>query len=481
MKLRDLIRSIRVLGGSADLETEIGGVCYDSRAVKPGDLFVAVRGYAVDGHRFIPKALENGAAAVLCIDEQPESVPTVLTDNTRLALALVSREFFGDPASGMRMIGITGTNGKTTSSYLIKHMLEEALGAKVGLIGTNGIMIGEEFIHSERTTPESYELQKLFRQMADAGCTHVVMEVSSHALVLDRVAGIRFNTALYTNLTQDHLDFHGTMEAYAEAKRLLFSRCDAAAFNVDDAWADYMIAGAACPVLRCSAQGREAELSAENIALRADGVRYTAAYQGETAEVNAVLPGLFSVHNTLGVIGVGLLEGIPFAACAQAMNSARGVKGRMEVVPTDGDYSVIIDYSHTPDALENALRTLRPVTRGRLIALFGCGGDRDHAKRPIMGRIGAELADLCIVTSDNPRTEEPMAIIEDILAGMRESKTPREVICDRVAAIGWAIDNAGPGDVILLAGKGHEDYQEVGHEKRHMDEREIVADFLRRR
>ncbi len=479
MKLSEILKDIEILSATAALDMEIGGVSYDSRRTEKGDLFVAVKGFESDGHRFIPTAMEKGAAAVLCEDAPTDGTPYIQIADCRRGLAIASRNFFGDPAASMTVVGITGTSGKTSSSYLIKHLLESALGAKVGLIGTNGHMIGEEFLPSAYTTPESYELHKLFRRMADEGCSHVVMEVSSHSLALERVAGIRFDTALYTNLSQDHLDFHKTMEEYAAAKKKIFSMCSAACVNADDAWAAYMTEGASCPVLRFSAERADADLYAGDIALSAEGVRFTASYRGERAETSLGIPGLFSVHNALGVIAVGLSLGLPLADCAAALRDAKGVKGRLERVPTDGDYTVLIDYSHKPDALENVLRTLRPLTRGRLIVLFGCGGDRDRLKRPIMGRIAEELADLCIVTSDNPRTEDPETIIDEILAGM--SGDPERIlrICDRAEAIRTALDKARGGDVILLAGKGHEDYQIVGHEKHHMDEREIVADYLR--
>ena len=466
---------------SAQPEMEISGVSCDSRAISPGDLFVAVCGFDTDGHNYIAKALEMGAAAVICQDPPQENIPWVAVKDSRLALAVASRNFYGNPASKMRMIGFTGTNGKTTSTYLMKHLLEETVGAKVGLVGTNGNMIGEKFLHTERTTPESCDLQRLFRQMLDEGCTHVVMEVSSHSLVLDRVAGIEFDVGIFTNLTQDHLDFHGTMEQYAKAKSSMFAACRCAVINADDQWSDYMINAANCPVTTYSAQSPLADLTANDIRLSANGAKFLALYNGGLQRTSIPLPGLFSVHNALGVIGAGLCLGVSLADCCRAMSTAKGVKGRMEVVPTGEDFSIIIDYAHTPDALENVLSTLRHAASGRLVVLFGCGGDRDAAKRPLMGQVAAELADLCIITSDNPRTEEPEAIINDITAGMKGKFTPTKVICDRKEAIGWAINNHMPGDVILLAGKGHEDYQVVGHEKRHMDEREIVYEYLEKR
>ena len=480
MKLSEVIQDLEVLNCSADPGTEIHGICYDSRAVRPGDLFVAVRGYNVDGHRFIPKALENGAAAVLCETPPEEPCPYVQIADCRLGLALASSAFYGYPSRRMTMIGITGTSGKTTSSYLLKHLLETTLNAKVGLVGTNGNMIGDTFLHSEFTTPESCDLQALFLKMADEGCSHVVMEVSSHSLSLDRVAGIRYQVGLYTNLSQDHLDFHGTMENYASAKKLFFSRCETMCVNADDAWIDFMCQDESCAFLRYGVCEGD-ELRAEDIILNADGVSFTACFGAERVETHLAIPGLFSVYNALGVIAVGLTLGLSLADCAAALESSTGVKGRMELLPTDGDYEIVVDYCHKPDALQKALKTLRPGTRGRLIVVFGCGGDRDHGKRSVMGKIASEWADLCVVTSDNPRTEDPQAIIDEILTGMENSTTPMQVVCDRREAIAWAIDNVRPGDVILLAGKGHEDYQVVGHEKRHMDEREIVADCLKKR
>ena len=480
MKLRELIKNLSIIEMSADAEREISGVSYDSRKTEKGDMFVAIRGFEADGHKFIPKSVENGAAVILCEEKPSCDIPYVLVSDSRYGLAIVSRDFFGDPASEMTMIGITGTSGKTSSSYLIKHMLESKLDAKVGLIGTNGNMIGDEFLYTEHTTPESYELHKLFRHMADSGCTHVVMEVSSHSLTLERVAGIHFDVALYTNLSQDHLDFHGTMEEYAAAKRKLFSMCSLGCFNLDDAWADFMRDGASCRTMTFSTEKNEADLVAKDIRLTADGVRFASVSGDEISMTKLGIPGMFSVYNALGTMSVGLALGLSLADCSDAMSSAKGVKGRLEIVPTGRDFSVVIDYSHKPDALEKVLKTLKPVTRGRLIALFGCGGDRDKLKRPIMGRIAADNADLVVVTSDNPRTEDPDEIIREIVAGMKDKRTPTKVICDRREAIAWAIDNAAPGDVLLLAGKGHEDYQVVGHEKHHMDEREIVSDCLKK-
>ncbi len=477
MKLKELLAELPVLATNADPELEINDIRYDSRKVRPGDLFVAVEGFASDGHRFIGKAVESGTAAVLCRRRpEDESVPYILVPDSRRALALASAAYFGHPARKLRMIGVTGTNGKTTSTTLVKHILEEALGAKVGLLGTIANVIGAEEIPTQRTTPESYDLQALLRRMVDAGCGYAVMEVSSHALELDRVAGIDFSVGVFTNLTQDHLDFHKTMEKYAAAKALLFSRCERAAVNTDDEWSGFMAERASCPVLRFGTEGGE-DLTAEKITYSAAGVAFTAVMGGESVPVELAIPGKFSVSNALTALSAAYLAGVPLVDAAKALATAEGVKGRAEVVPTDGDYTIVIDYAHTPDALEKILQTMRGVASGRVVAVFGCGGDRDAAKRPIMGRIAAENADFTIVTSDNPRSEAPEAIIADIVAGVPE-KTPHVVIPDRREAIAWAMDHHEPGDVIVLAGKGHETYQEIKGVKHHMDEREIVAEHL---
>ena len=481
MKLADLLKGVAVRELKAPPELEIEDICYDSRRAAPGTLFVAVRGFESDGHRYIASAAEKGSVCAVCEEPPACGVPYVLVENSRLALALMSVNLFRRPADEMTVIGVTGTNGKTTTTYLLKHVIEVCLDGKVGLIGTNGNMMGDEFLPTERTTPESYELQKLLREMADSGCTHVVVEVSSHSLVLDRVAGISFDAGVFTNLTQDHLDFHGDMRSYAEAKAKLMGMCRYAVVNLDDEWSQFMLRHVKSACTTFSLKDSLADVYGQNVRYSSSAVSFMAACSSEAQSVTLHIPGTFSAYNALTVLACSISLGIDLASCASALDSARGVKGRMETVPTDGDYTILIDYAHTPDALENVLRSIREVARGRLVALFGCGGDRDRKKRPIMGRIAAELADLVVVTSDNPRTEQPEAIIADILEGMKDSATPRQVITDRIEAIAWAIEHHRPGDVIVLAGKGHEDYQIVGHEKHHMDEREIVAENLEKR
>ena len=475
MKLVKLLTGLKPIILAADPDTDIMGISYDSRKTQPGDLFVAIRGYETDGHRYIAKALEKGASVILCAEKPSVDCAYVLVSDSRLALALVSAEFFEHPASGMQMIGITGTSGKTTVSTLLKHVLEEAGGKKVGLIGTNGIWIDQEELHTEHTTPESFELQKLFREMADAGCSHVVMEVSSHALALDRVAGLQFDTVLFTNLSQDHLDFHGSMEQYAAAKKKIFHQAKFGYVNRDDAWATFMMTGEDCQILTYGLTD-SADLQALNPEYLSDRVCFELQYDGKLTPVELRIPGIFSVYNALSVMALALSAGIEAKAAADALRTAAGVRGRLEALPTDGEYQIYVDYSHKPDALEKVLRSLRTATKAKLICVFGCGGDRDRLKRPLMGKIATALADYVIITSDNPRTEDPESILDEIEAGITENNYSR--ICDRKEAIHRAIDMAEPGDVILLAGKGHEDYQVIGHEKRHMDEHELVAEYF---
>ena len=478
MKLRELLKEIPVLECTANLELDIRNVYYDSRKVTEGSLFVAVSGFAADGNRFIPMALEKGAVAVVTAKKPDMEVPYILVESDRMALALLGCNFYGHPAKDMTMIGVTGTNGKTSTTLLLKQVLETVLGAKVGLIGTMANMVGDEEIPTERTTPESFDLQALFARMRDAGCTHVVMEVSSHAITLERIGGTHFDIAAFTNLTEDHLDFHKTMDAYCDAKADLFRRCDRAVINTDDSYADRILAAAQCPVLTTSVNGN-GELYAKNLELLAEGIRFIAVCGEEETQVSLPIPGKFTVYNALTVMGIAKQLGITLADCALGLKTAQGVKGRVEVVPTPGmPYSVLIDYAHTPDGLENVLSSVKDFCKGRVIAVFGCGGDRDPIKRPIMGRIGVQLSDLAVITSDNPRTEVPMAIIEDILKGVKKEHGEYIVMEDRRAAIRYAMDIAKKDDIIVLAGKGHETYQDIGGHKYHLDEREEVAAHL---
>ena len=477
MRLNQLLAGVALTERRAG-DVECSGICYDTRTMEPGCLFVALPGYKTDGHKYIAQALEQGAAAVLCQHPPEGEGPWLVTPDARAALAAVSANWFGHPARDLTLLAVTGTNGKTTTTYLLKAMLEGVLGARVGLIGTNQNMVGEEVLPAHRTTPESWEVQQLLREMADAGCTHVVMEASSHALVLHRLDGLRFRAGIFTNLTQDHLDFHGTMEAYRDAKGLLFRQSDTAVLNLDDEAGRYFARTVAVPKLTYSERRDEADLTAKNLRLFPDRVEFEAVAEGAISRVRLPIPGGFTVYNALGVLTCGLALGLPLADCADALAKAPGVKGRIEVVPVPADFAVIIDYAHTPDALENILTTVRDFTAGRVICLFGCGGDRDRTKRPQMGAIAGSLADVAVVTSDNPRTEEPEAIIRDILPGLEGTAAEVVVEPDRRAAIRRALSLAKPGDTVVLAGKGHETYQEVGTQVLHLDEREEVAAYF---
>ena len=481
MKLWNLLHGVPLMGEHFTEDMEISSLSYDTRTLEPGALFVALPGARTDGARFIREALEKGAAAVLCETPPEGEGPWLATPDARRALALASANWFGHPARELTLVGVTGTNGKTTTTCLIKDLLERVLGTKAGLIGTIENQIGALRLPAHRTTPESYEVQQLLRQMADAGCTHVVMEVSSHALVQHRVEGLTFAAGVFTNLTQDHLDYHHTMEEYRDAKGLLFRQCETAVLNLDDEAGRWYRERVPCPVFTYSENKDAADLTAKNIRLFPGHVEFEAVSRQDIRRIHLPIPGGFTIYNALAAASCGLCLGLELGEIAAALRCARGVKGRVEVVPTPTAYTVLIDYAHSPNALENVLLTARDFTAGRLVCLFGCGGDRDRTKRPVMGAIAADLADLVVVTSDNPRTEEPEAIIGDILRGMDGTATPVVVEPDRVEAIHKVLTLAGTGDVVVLAGKGHETYQEVGEERRHLDEREVVGQHFARR
>ena len=470
MKLSQIIHDLPY--GSNDVE--ITDVTNDSRKVTNGTLFFCIKGQETDGHKYAKMAADKGAAAVVAEHNVGVDCQVVVPD-THSLYAKACSAFYGHPQDSLKIIGVTGTNGKTTTTFLLKSLLE-GLGHKVGLIGTIHNMVGDEIIETENTTPDAHELHRLFRMMADAGCEYVVMEVSSHALEQGRVAGIRFCSGVFTNLTQDHLDYHKTMENYVAAKRKLFDMTDKVVANADDAHFEKMIEGVTCPI--SSFGVNEGDWRAKDIKYYPGGTEFTIEGNGKTGTVKTKTPGRFSVYNALAAAVCALSVGFDFDDVCKGISAATAVKGRAEVVDTGRDFTVIIDYAHTPDGVENILSAMNEVKKGRLVALFGCGGDRDKTKRPKMGKIAAELADFCIVTSDNPRTEDPGAIIKDILEGMTDITTPYVVIENRAEAIKYAIDNAQKDDVIVLAGKGHETYQIIGKTKKHFDEREVVLDAL---
>lgn len=478
MKLGDLLAGIPLTGGNYNKELEIKSISYDTRTLKKGALFIALSGAKEEGDDYIQQAIEKGALAILS-QRPPSSFVDhwIITPDTRVALAQISANWFSHPSEKLTMIGVTGTNGKTTTTYLLKEVLEKVLHTKVGLIGTVECQIGEVSIPSHRTTPESYELQKLLSQMVEAGCTHVVMEVSSHALVQHRVEGVLFSVGVFTNLTQDHLDYHITMEAYRQAKARLFQQSRWAVLNLDDEAGRWYAETVSIPIFTYSENKDWAHLTARNIRLFPSHVEFEVVTREEIERIHLPIPGGFTIYNALAAISCGLCLNLSLKEIAQALRSAHGVKGRIEVVPTPKAYTVLIDYAHTPNALENILLTARELTAGRLMCVFGCGGDRDRTKRAIMGSVVRELADVAILTSDNPRTENPWAIIEDIYEGMRGQGGEIHVEPDRRKAIYWALAQGRAGDVIVLAGKGHETYQEIEGVQYPMDEREIVASF----
>ncbi len=476
MKLEQLIQHIEALEVIGNTDTEITGIAYDSRKVTPGSLFVCIKGFQSDGHLYTKSAVERGAAAIVCQEDVAGvSVPVIRVRNSRKALSRLSEAWYDFPSEKMKLIGITGTNGKTTCTYLMKGILENC-GYKVGLIGTNQNMIGDEVLPAERTTPESLELSELLSQMAQKGCNYVVMEVSSHSLVLDRVGALHFDVAVLTNVTQDHLDFHKTMDAYADAKAKLFERCDTAVLNKDSAYFEKMAQKAGKTLTYGLSEN--CDLRADTIEINRNGVSFQVTAAEESYLSLLPIPGRFSVYNALAAIGAGMACGIPSGFIKMALKKQKGVKGRLEIVETGTDYTMIIDYAHAPDGLLNVLNTINEFKEKRVITLFGCGGDRDKTKRPVMGKIAGELSDYLIVTSDNPRTEEPAAILRDIEAGVRETDCPYEVIESRIDAIHRAMDMAEAGDIVLLAGKGHETYQILRDRTIHLDEREVIAEYL---
>ncbi len=479
MTLSELLKDVKIKKMSGGGGMKISGVAYDSRKVKQGYVFVCITGYATDGHKFARSAVENGAVAVVAEHDLPTvDVPCVVVENTRKAMAHIAATYYDYPFKKFNLIGITGTNGKTTSTYLIKAILEH-MGKKVGLIGTNQNMIGDMVIPTSRTTPDSLELMQLFDEIAKHNVDYVVMEVSSHALALDRVTSCEFNVGAFTNITQDHLDFHKTMEEYLAAKSILFNICKNGVINADDSGSKLLLEKETCDSVITYGIDSDCDLKASNIELRSDGVKFDLSFKGETQRVDLPIPGRFSVYNAMTAIGCCLADGISLKDAVDGIHTAHGVKGRIEIVKTPGtDYTVIIDYAHTPDGLLNVINAIRGFAKGRVVTLFGCGGDRDATKRPKMGKIAAELSDFCIVTSDNPRTEDPEKIVRQVVEGVKQTDCDYVVITNRFEAIEYALDHAQKDDIILLAGKGHETYQILGTDTIKFDEREIVTKLL---
>ena len=492
-QLEELVALVPGAHVTGNAGTEITSIERDARKAGKGALFACISGAHVDAHSFIPDVARAGARAVLterASVDVPDGVAVLYVPNLQEALDTIVPYFYDYPARAMRVIGITGTNGKTTTSYLVRAILRHA-GHRVGLIGTIQAMIEDEVLPTSNTTPDIIVLQQMLAEMRMRGIDTVVMEVSSHALALGRVAGIEFDTAVFTNLTQDHLDFHKTMENYALAKAHLFELVSApgtkegktAVLNADDAASETMRAHTHCPVITYGVD-HPADLTAQDVQLACDGMELTLMHGGKRLfHLHTGITGLFNVHNVLAAVGASLAEHVEAADISAALTAFTGVPGRFELVREGQDFAVIVDYAHTPDGMENVLRTARAVTKGRIIAVFGCGGDRDRTKRPIMGRIGAEMADIAILTSDNPRTENPAAIVDEVERGVLPviGDKPYEKIVDRRTAIFHAIQRAQAGDTVVILGKGHETYQILKDGTIHFDDREQAREAIRSR
>ena len=481
MKLSALIGAVpgkvEIIGSVEGVD--IAALCNDSRRVTPGALFFCTPGVRMDAHQFAPQAVEKGAAALVVERVLDIDVPQVKVEDVRTAISYMAAEFYGRPAEQLTMLGITGTKGKTTTSFLIKSIMEEA-GFKTGLIGTVGSMIGDQTVPARLTTPDPIETQQLLRRMADAGCQCVIMEVSAHALDMHRLAGVKFRVGAFSNFSQDHLDYFDSMDTYFAAKMKFFDPevCQDIVYNVDDERVNAGIAALGRPALRIGIR-ESADVYANDIEIGERGCSFLMTWHKQfRISISLRLAGIFNVYNALMAAGICICAGVGPEAIRRGLEAVKAVPGRIELLETDTPYRVILDYAHSPDSLENILEAVRETTKGRMIALFGCGGNRDAAKRPIMGEIAGRLADFCILTSDNPRNEDPMDILDAIEAGIRPTGCAYTVIENRREAIRHALDMAEAGDVVVLAGKGHETYQEIKGVKYPFNEKTIVKEIL---
>ncbi|TCS84418.1 UDP-N-acetylmuramoyl-L-alanyl-D-glutamate--2,6-diaminopimelate ligase [Tepidibacillus fermentans] len=491
MKLSQLIEPLLTAKTIGNLDIEINGIEVDSRKVQPGSVFLCLPGFTADGHDFAPKAIENGAVALICERELSISVPQVIVKDSRFAMAFLADRFYGHPSQQLKVIGVTGTNGKTTTTHLIDKILTDQ-GNTTGLIGTIKMKIGNEIFDVKNTTPDALELQRSLAKMVEIGSDYAVMEVSSHALDMGRVRGVKYHVGVFTNLTQDHLDYHVTMEQYRHAKGLLFSQlgnvysnevCENqyAVLNVDDEATEYYRRITSAQVITYGID-RDADVKATNIKISAYGNEFTVETFKGSIDLQLKLVGKFNVYNALAAITVALIEGITLESIKKSLEEIDGIDGRFEPVALGQDFAVLVDYAHTPDSLENVLKTVKEFAKGKIYCVFGAGGDRDKTKRPLMGKIAVQYSDVAVVTSDNPRTEDPDQIIEDILAGIREMNTGADkyvAIVDRKKAIEYAIQKAEKNDVIVIAGKGHETYQILHDKVIHFDDREIAREAIR--
>ncbi len=475
MKLKDIFTCYK--GEYENLE--INGFTSDSRAVKEGYAFVCIKGTQNDGHDYVESAVNNGASVIISEYSVGAEREIVVQDTFKVFTEMCSK-FFGEPQKEIKLLGVTGTNGKTSVTYILKSILE-SVGYKVGIIGTIQNMIGDEVIETANTTPGVYDMYRLLRKMADAGCDYCVAEVSSHALDQNRVSGLQFEVGMFTNLSQDHLDYHKTMENYLEAKKKLFNISKIAVLNYDDISYPDIIKDIKTKYVSYSAISDEATYTAKNAEFNAENTSFELVTYETINRVKLNIGGGFTVYNALCALVAAISIGISSLDAVNGLNKLETVKGRCERVETGKDYTIIIDYAHTPDGLENILKTFKNCEKNRLTVLFGCGGDRDKSKRPIMGEIAGIYADNIIVTSDNPRSENPISIISEIIEGVQKTKTPYTVIENRVDAIKFAMENAQKGDIIVLAGKGHETYQILADKKIHLDEREVIKEILNKK
>lgn len=475
------MRLYKLIEGLADInipDREISSVTDNTKKVRKDCIFVCVKGGSFDGHDAAAEMLEKGAAVIVAESDLGLGNKQIITDNSRKFYGELCAAWFDHPEKKLKIIGVTGTNGKTTITNVIKNIFMKN-GVKTGLIGTICNEIGDETVHTDNTTPMAFDYMCLLDKMVKAGCKYAVMEVSSFGLVQHRIGPTHFDMGIFTNLTQDHLDYHKTMENYYQAKRMMFDECDYALINTDDEYGRRIFSEISCKKERYGISS-EADYYADAIKIKSDGTSFWYCYNGKSQLVNMKMTGMFNVSNVTAAISVCLKAGLPIEDILNAVSEYNGVKGRCEIIPTGRDFTVICDYAHTPDAVENILKSVREYTEGRLICLFGCGGNRDAKKRPLMAKAAAKFADRLIITSDNPRDEIPEAIIDDILAGLKDSEIPFDVVVDRTKAIHHSLKIAEKGDIIVLAGKGHEDYQVLpGNEHIHFDEREIVSEGLK--
>lgn len=476
MKLSSLAEGLNTISISGPSDADVKGIAYDTRALRSGDLFVAVKGVHVDSHGFIADAIDKGASAIVHEAEiyAKAGIPIIKVGDSRLALARLSANFHGNPSHKLKLIGVTGTNGKTTTTRLIKSIMESA-GYKTGLIGTINYMVGDKTYPAPHTTPEAPEFQGLLKEMLDAGCACCVSEVSSHALSQKRADASVFSSAVFTNLTREHLDFHIDMSGYYEAKRRLFKELlnGPAVVNIDDPYGRRLSCELDNVDVISYSTEREADLRAERISIAPNGLSFAIRYRGALMVIESGLIGMPNVYNILAACGAGFAMGLGQTAIQMGIKSVALVEGRFERVSMGQPFTCMIDYAHTEDALERLIKTARQFTKGRIITVFGCGGNRDKSKRPVMGRVASELSEAVVVTSDNPRSEDPETIITEIISGIRGSNY--NVMPDRKEAIEFAVSMARDGDTVLIAGKGHEDYQEIGGRRMRFSDRETAA------